>query len=114
MGTQIGVTFAVLGLWAVLRTIVQDRPEFVVAVSADIRMSVEDDAGNLLAHALAHEARLPRLDAEPLLLGDAADRHLKTPGAPLQNLVSGEGQVVGIARIAGADGPGQADEPAVE
>src|SRR5262249_15651266 len=73
----------------------------IVLCTAHIRMRVDDDAHELLAHSLAHETRLAGVNLEPLVEGNATHGHPKTAGGPFQSLVAGKRQVVGGAGVTG-------------
>ena len=68
--------------------IVQNRFETFIVVAPNIYMVVQDDAGQLLAKAPPHEARLARVDLEALFQSDPAHGDLKTPGTAGQLFIA--------------------------
>ena len=103
VGAEIVVTVTILLVGAAADAVGQDGLETVVLAPPKIGPDVQDNAGNLLADALAHEVRLARVDLEPFLQGDAAHVDVESPQAALEFFVSGEDQVVGVARVTSAD-----------
>ena len=114
VGAEVGVAVAVLSGGPMTDTVPEDGLEPVVLVAADVWVGVYDHAGELLADALTHEARLARVDLEALLERQPADLYLKAPGRTLQHLPAGERQVVGVARVGGLNGRCQPGQSAVE
>src|SRR5262249_9713905 len=63
---------------------------------------------------LSHEARLAHVDLKPFLQSNPAHVDLEPPGAALQLLAPGEGQVVRVPRVTAAGLSGQPRQPAIE
>ena len=64
--------------------IVQNRFEAFILVAANVRMVVQDDAGQLLAKGLPHKARLAGVDLKPFFQCDHAHLNLEAPGTTSQ------------------------------
>jgi hypothetical protein len=97
---------------AVALGVVQERLQAVVVRARDVRARVDDDPADELALVRPPHARLGGRDGEALvagdLRGDADQRARGHVGRP------GEREVVGVARVGGEQGGGEAREPPVE
>src|SRR5262245_21801463 len=79
-------------------------------------MAVDDEAGDLLAAALAGDMGLVRVDSKALVGGDSADRSEERAELWLVLVRVGEAEreIVGVARVTPAEPLGERREAAIE
>ena len=90
---EIRVRGAVLALRAVAHTIGEDRLQPVIIGAHHIHPPIDDQARQVLAHALAHDAGLAVMRAEALFVEDGGHVRGEPFHAPLEVLAAGESEV---------------------
>jgi hypothetical protein len=114
MGAEIGDPFAILRCRTVPGAIVQDCFQRVIAWTRDVEVIVDDDPGDLLACASAHQPRFSGIHRKAFgfdnLPGDMQQRR-----RPLgKGLVTGKGDVIGVAGVIRAEAAGESGKALVE
>ena len=107
-----GVGFAVLTVRALSDAVGEDGFEAVVVGATYIGVMVDDEARELLAHCLPHNAGLAMVNMKPFIVRDGGYMRGEALRAVVQRAAR-EGEIVGVPGIGRADGLGESEEAAV-
>jgi hypothetical protein len=88
--------------------------ELVEVATADVRMMVGGESGEMLSDALAHESGFVVIYGEAFFQGNGGDVDGETVGAASEVGIAGEGEVVGVAGVGGARTLGESGETGVQ
>ncbi len=95
---------AILGFWALPNTVCERGFQAIEVVAHQVQVIIEDHTGEVLAHALPHDACFTVMDAETFGYQNRRDMDGEPFDLPFKFFVAGKRQVVGIAGIFSADG----------
>lgn len=113
MRSEVGESVAILAGGAVARAVGEDGLEAVVIGARNIQAAIGHHAGEMLAHALSHDAGLTVVHSEALLVQDGSDVEGEARDAAVEVPVAGESQIVGITRVVRAGAFGEAGKAAI-
>jgi len=111
---EAGMSLAVLAQGSIANAVVERRFQPIEVRAHYIDALIGDQAGQILAHALAHDAGLAVLDGESLFKKNRGGVRGKSFHALLKALVPGEREIVGIAGICGASRLRETAQPAID
>ncbi len=114
VSAEVGMVAAVLAVGAVAEAVGEDSFEFVVGVAGDVGLLVDDQAGEVLANALAHDAGFAMVDGEAFLGGEGGGLGSKAMDTAGEGGIAGEGEVITVAGVDGTGGMGKSGEAAIE
>lgn len=101
MGPKIGIFVAILRRGTMANAIAEDCFQCIERLAADVG-HVDDEPGKLLPQCAAHETRFAEIQREAFLRRDDADKDLDSFRRSGQPFVAGKSEIVGIARVRGA------------
>ena len=93
------MSVSVLRLGAVLGTVEKSRFERIVIGSSYIESLIENNAGGDLSLAGSHQFCFAEVDRKALLQGNRARDNLQAMGLSFKFMVSGDHDIVGVARV---------------
>jgi hypothetical protein len=106
-----GMSFAVLASRTMAGAVRKYGLPQVEIRSPNVEALVCHQAHEMLAHRLAHDARLPVVDGKTFLPQDHRDTGSETPHGPVEVFAAGKAEVVRIAGISGSSGVSQPAQP---
>jgi hypothetical protein len=113
MSAVCGMALAVLAVRPKARAVGEHRLEAIEVVPGDVGVAIDDQAGELLADALPHDASLTVLNFEALFEQYRGDALGEAIGLARESIVAGEGKIVGVAGVCGAGRLRQALQAAI-
>ena len=111
---EMRMRFAILALSTVADTVGKDRLQEIEIGSSYIQALVGYQPRKMLAHRLAHDARLAVLNGKTFRHENHCDIRGESLDTTIEAFVSGEGQVVGIACVGASGRLSQPGKAAVE
>ena len=96
MRAEVRVGLAVLRFWARANAIGQDGLESIKICAHNVHVVIYHDAGQVLTHALAHDARLSVMYRESFFMHDGRHVGGEAGRTFLEGLTAGESQIVSV------------------
>jgi len=93
-GTEVEVSTPVLALWPEPHTVSERGLEPIEVSPHYVNVLVHHQTGKVLAHSLAHDARLAMIHAKTFLVKNRGDIHRESLDTPGELLTTGECQIV--------------------
>src|SRR5438876_10889717 len=107
------MSVAILALRTEVNT-VGERGLEKIEVGADyIHAPIDDEARQVLPHALAHDARLAVMDGESFFVQNRGDMRREPLGTAIERFAARKREIVGVPRVLGANRLRQARQTAI-